>query len=309
MKEREFLYNGVWSLPKILVQTGINAADTVLLFDGFLKVTTQALNDNLLPDFKANEKINFREIFQKKHETAPPPRYNDASLVGVLEEKEIGRPSTYATIISTIESRRYIERRDPSAGSGRGFIPTHVGTAVNDFLVENFPLIDDVPFTAAMEDELDAVANEKKEWVPVIEKFYGQLAQKLEDVKGAQRVKIETEETDEVCPKCGSKLVIRIGRFGKFLSCSTFPKCDFTKPYLEEVGIPCPKCGSGKGGLSSDLSAKDLSTVEALANGGQIILRRTRKGRKFYGCSNYPVCTFAAWKLEDIKKEQASRQV
>ena len=276
------------------------ANGSVLLFDGFLKVTPQALNDNLLPDFEVNEKISFKEILQKEHETTPPPRYNDASLVGALEEKGIGRPSTYATIVSTIESRRYIERQE-----GR-FVPTHVGIAVNDFLVENFPSIDDIPFTAAMEDELDAVANEKKEWVPVIEKFYGQLAQKLEDVKGAQRVKIETEETDEVCPKCGSKLVIRIGRFGKFMSCSTFPKCDFTKPYLEEIGIPCPKCGSEKRGLPSDLSAKDLSTVEALANGGQIILRRTRKGRKFYGCSNYPNCNFAAWKLEDIKKQGLS---
>ena len=151
-------------------------------------------------------------------------------MVAILEEKGIGRPSTYATIISTIEGRRYIER-DPPAGGGK-FVPTYVGIAVSDFLVENFPSIDDVPFTALMEDELDAVANEKKAWAPVIEKFYGELAQKLEDVKGAQRVKIETEKTDEVCPKCGSKLVVRIGKFGKFLSCSTFPKCDFTKPYL-----------------------------------------------------------------------------
>src|SRR3989344_1923639 len=222
------------------------ASGSVLLFDGFLRTTPQALNDNLLPDFKANEKISFREIFKIEHETTPPPRYNDASLVGALEEKGIGRPSTYANIISTIEGRRYIER-DPPAGGGR-FVPTHVGIAVNDFLVENFSSIDDVPFTALMEDELDAVANEKKEWVPVIEKFYGELAQKLEDVKSAQRVKIETEETDEACPKCGSKLVIRIGKFGKFLSCSTFPKCDFTKPYLEEIGIACPKCGKDQGG-------------------------------------------------------------
>ncbi len=260
------------------------ANGSVLLFDGFLKVTPQALNDNLLPDFKVNEEINFKEILEKEHETTPPPRYNDASLVSALEEKGIGRPSTYATIISTIEGRRYIERQE-----GR-FIPTHVGIAVNDFLVENFSSIDDVPFTAQMEDDLDAVANEKKEWVPVIEKFYGELAQKLEDVKDAQRVKIETEETDEICPKCGSKLVIRIGRFGEFMSCSTFPKCDFTKPYLEEVGIPCPKCGRRPEG-----------SARREDQGGQIILRRTRKGRKFYGCSNYPNCDFAAWKLEDIK--------
>ncbi|OGH21264.1 MAG: DNA topoisomerase I [Candidatus Levybacteria bacterium RIFCSPLOWO2_01_FULL_38_13] len=267
----------------VLVDSGdkkyrLKANGSVLLFDGFLKITPQALNDIILPDFKVNEEINFKEILWKEHETTPPSRYNDASLVATLEEKGIGRPSTYATIISTIESRRYIERQE-----GR-FVPTYVGIAVSDFLVENFSSIDDIPFTASMEDELDAIANEKKEWVPVIEKFYSELAQKLEGVKGAQRVKIETEETDERCPKCGSKLVIRIGRFGKFLSCSTFPKCDFTKPYLEEVGIPCPKCGKDKG--------------------GQVISRKTRKGRKFYGCSNYPNCNFAAWKLEDIKKNK-----
>jgi len=276
------------------------ASGSVLLFDGFLRTTPQALNDNLLPDFKANEKISFREIFKIEHETTPPPRYNDASLVGALEEKGIGRPSTYANIISTIEGRRYIERQE-----GR-FVPTHVGIAVNDFLVENFSSIDDVPFTAQMEDELDAVANEKKEWVPVIEKFYGELAQKLEDVKSAQRVKIETEETDEACPKCGSKLVIRIGKFGKFLSCSTFPKCDFTKPYLEEVGVPCPKCGRRPDAVQMDSVQKDGSAWRE-SKGGQIILRRTRKGHKFYGCSNYPKCDFAAWKLENIKKNQSSQ--
>ncbi len=220
--------------------------------------------------------FKLKEILEKEHETMPPPRYNEASLIATLEEKGIGRPSTYATIISTIEGRRYIERQE-----GR-FVPTHVGIAVNDFLVQNFSTIDDIPFTALMEDDLDAVANEKKEWIPVIEKFYDHLKQKLEKVKDAQRVKIETEETDEICPKCSAKLVIRIGRFGKFMSCSTFPKCDFTKPFVEEVGIICPKCGKEKG--------------------GQVISRKTRKGRKFYGCSNYPKCDFAAWKLEDIKR-------
>ena len=234
----------------------LKANGSVLVFDGFLKLTPQAINDTILPEFAAGDLLDAKEVLEKEHETTPPPRYNDASLVATLEEKGIGRPSTYATIISTIEGRRNIE---------------------------NFPSIDDVPFTALMEDELDAVANEKKAWAPVIEKFYGELAQKLEDVKGAQRVKIETEKTDEVCPKCGSKLVVRIGKFGKFLSCSTFPKCDFTKPYLEEIGIPCPKCG------------------------GQIILRKTRKGRKFYGCSNYPKCDFAAWKLEDIKNPKKEK--
>ena len=256
-----------------------------MLFDGFLKVTPQALNDNILPDFKVNEEINFKEILEKEHETMPPPRYNEASLVATLEEKGIGRPSTYATIVSTIEGRKYIDREETR------FKPTPVGIAVNDFLVENFSTIDDIPFTADMEDKLDAIANEKKEWNPMIRSFYADLSKNLEEVKGADRIKIATEEVDEKCPKCSAPLVIRFGKFGKFLSCSTFPKCDFTKPFVEEVGIICPKCGRRPEG-----------SARREDKGGQVILRKTRKGRKFYGCSNYPKCDFAAWKLEDVKK-------
>ncbi len=251
----------------------LRANGSVLLFDGFLKVIPQALNDSLLPDFIKDEKLSAKNVSEKEHETLPPPRYNEASLIATLEEKGIGRPSTYATIVSTIEGRKYIERQE-----GR-FTPTPVGIAVNDFLVSNFSTIDDIPFTADMEDKLDAIANEKKEWLPMIRSFYTDLSKNLEEVKSADRIKIATEEVDEKCPKCSAPLVIRFGKFGKFLSCSTFPTCDFTKPYVEEVGIPCPKCG------------------------GQIILRNTKKGRKFYGCSNYPACTFAAWKLDDLKKQ------
>ena len=263
----------------------LKANGSVLLFDGFLKVTPQALNDNILPDFKVNEEINFKEILEKEHETMPPPRYNEASLVATLEEKGIGRPSTYATIVSTIEGRKYIDREETR------FKPTPVGIAVNDFLVENFSTIDDIPFTADMEDKLDAIANEKKEWNPMIRSFYADLSKNLEEVKGADRIKIATEEVDEKCPKCSAPLVIRFGKFGKFLSCSTFPKCDFTKPFVEEVGIICPKCGRRPEG-----------SARREDKGGQVILRKTRKGRKFYGCSNYPKCDFAAWKLEDVKK-------
>lgn len=260
----------------------LKANGSVLIFDGFLKINPQVLNDNILPDFVKDEKLSAKNVLEKEHETLPPPRYNEASLIATLEEKGIGRPSTYATIVSTIEGRKYIDRQESR------FIPTPVGIAVNDFLVTNFSTIDDIPFTADMEDKLDAIANEKKEWNPMIRSFYKDLSKNLEEVKGADRIKIATEEVDEKCPKCSSPLVIRFGKFGKFLSCSTFPACDFTKPYVEEVGIPCPKDGD---------------------KGGQIILRNTKKGRKFYGCSNYPKCDFAAWKLEDIKKEQAAKQV
>jgi len=256
----------------------LKANGSVLVFDGFLKVNPLGLNDNKLPKFESGERLNLIDVLEKEHETLPPPRYNDASIIKTLEEKGIGRPSTYATIISTIESRGYIERGDPTGGSGRGFFPTAIGIAVNDFLVTNFSDIDDIPFTALVEEELDDIANGTRQWVPMMKEFYTPFEKKLTEVEGAERVKIAVEETDEKCPTCGSALIIRTGRFGKFFACSTFPKCKFTKAFVEETNQICPK------------------------DGAKIVIKKTRKGRRFYGCSNYPKCDFAAWKLEDIKK-------
>jgi len=261
----------------------LKATGSVLVFDGFLKVNPLGLQDRQLPDFSAKQNLDLIDVNTISHETLPPPRYNDASLIKTLEEKGIGRPSTYATIVSTIESRAYIER-DASTGSGR-FVPTAVGSAVNDFLVANFSDIDDIPFTAIMEDELDEIAKGEKDWEPVIEQFYAPFEKKLKEVENANRVKIAVEETDENCPNCGSKLVIRTGRFGKFLSCSTFPECKFTKQFVEKTGLICPK------------------------DGASIVIKKTRKGRKFYGCSNYPKCDFAAWRIENIKNEKSPTTV
>jgi len=248
---------------------------SVLLFEGFLKINPYALEDRRLPEFKKDESLKFGSTLSEHHDTLPPPRYNDASIIKTLEEKGIGRPSTYATIISTIESRAYIER-----DQGR-FHPTPVGNSVNDFLVANFSDIDDIPFTAEMEDQLDLIADGKKDWIPVITEFYKPFEKELDKVKDAKRVKIETEKTGEKCPDCKKgDVVIRTGRFGKFLSCSTFPDCKFTKPFVEKTNLKCPR------------------------DGGDIVIKKTKKGRKFYGCSNYPKCDFAAWKLEDIKKEK-----
>lgn len=270
------------------------ANGSVLVFDGFLKVNAQGIDDNLLPDFKAEESLEAKTIEQKEHETTPPPRYNDASLIGILEEKGIGRPSTYATIISTIEQRQYIERTE-----GR-FSPTGVGVAVNDFLVANFSVIDDIPFTATMEDQLDEIAGGTKKWVPVIKEFYIPFEKTLKEVKGAKRVKIEVEQTDEICPIDKGHLIIRIGKFGKFMACENFPTCKFTKPFVQETGLFCPKCGNGA----------PPATPERNDGGrGKIVFKKTKKGRKFYGCSNYPNCTFAAWKIEDIKKEQVVKNL
>lgn len=249
----------------------LKASGSVLVFDGFLKLNPQALKDIVLPQFTTGEVLDLQSVRADAHETTPPPRYNDASLIGTLEEKGIGRPSTYASIISTIIDRGYVERVEKRFG------PTPVGIAVTDFLVKNFATIDDVPFTAAMEDELDGIASGQKNWKIMMQDFYTPFEKKISEVQDAERVKIATEETGEKCPTCGEPLVVRFGKFGKFMSCSTFPDCKFTKPFVEETSILCPK------------------------DSGKVIVKKTRKGRKFYGCSNYPNCDFAAWKLEDIK--------
>jgi DNA topoisomerase-1 len=252
----------------------VKATGSVLVFDGFLKINPQALQDTKLPQFTSGEELITKKVFATEHETPAPPRYNDASIIATLEEKGIGRPSTYASIISTLVDRSYVERSD------KRFTATSVGVAVNDFLVKNFSDIDDIPFTAEMELELDQIASGDKNWIVMMKDFYTPFSKKLLDVKGAERVKIQVEETDEKCPECGAPIVVRTGKFGKFFSCSKFPECKFTKPFVEETQFLCPK------------------------DGGKIIVKKTRKGRKFFGCSNYPNCTFAAWKIEDIKKEE-----
>lgn len=251
---------------------------SILLFDGFLKLTPQALEDRRLPKFTNGEKVELTDIRAEAHETTPPPRYNDASLIKTLEEKSIGRPSTYASIIGTITDRGYVERVE------RRFVPTAVGMAVNDFLVTNFSTIDDIPFTAQMEDDLDAIANGEKEWHKMMKEFYDPFAKRLKEVEGAARVAIPVEQTGEKCPQCHEgNLIIRTGRFGKFFSCDRFPECRFTKQFVEETNVVCPK------------------------DGGKVIVKKTKKGRKFFGCSNYPNCDFAAWKLEDIKKSSSQK--
>ncbi len=265
-------------------QYRFKANGSVLLFDGFLKINPQALQDNRLPNFVQGESLQTDSVHSDAHQTSSPPRYNDASLIKTLEEKGIGRPSTYASIVSTIEERRYVERLDAR------LVPTTIGDAVNEFLVKNFSDIDDIPFTADMEDQLDEIAQGKREWEPMMAEFYKPFEKKLEIVKKADRVKIAVEQVDEKCPKCGANLVIRIGRFGKFLSCSKFPDCDFSKPYIEETGQDCPKC-----------------LLDGREN-GKVIVRKTRKGRIFYGCSNYPACDFAAWNLNDVKNYDPARE-
>lgn len=257
--------------PDYLLKTN----GSVLVFEGFLKINPQALQDKRLPQFMVGETLNARQINPEEHMTTPPPRYNEASLILTLEEQGIGRPSTYASIISTIVDRAYVERAE------KRFVPTAVGIAVNDFLVTNFSDIDDIPFTAGMERELDMIAEGRKDWVGMLRDFYLPFEKKLSEVENAKRIKIAVEDTGEVCPECKEgNLVIRQGKFGKFISCMRFPDCKFTKPLIKETNFFCPK------------------------DQGKVIQRKTRTGRMFFGCANYPKCTFAVWKLEDLSKPQ-----
>lgn len=239
---------------------------SVIVFPGFLKVYPEAMDEKNLPVFEKGEKISPFELLPVRHFTPPPPRYNEASLIATLEEKGIGRPSTYAPTISTIQDRQYVEKEE------KKLKPTSLGIAVNDFLVVNFSDIDDMPFTAQMEDELDEIADGKREWVPMIKEFFTPFSEKIQSVyKTGERVKIQTEETDEVCNKCGAKMIVRIGRFGKFLACSKFPDCKNTKPLVLTLDLKCPD------------------------DGGNVVIKRTKRGKTFYGCSNYPNCKWASW--------------
>jgi len=244
----------------------------VVKFDGFLKIVGRDTDEVVIPNVSVGQAIDLTQAIPTQHFTSPPPRYTEASLVKTLEEKGIGRPSTYAPIISTIQERQYVTRED------KKLLPTELGNQVTDFLVKYFPHIIDLPFTAQMEDDLDAIANGEKQWVPVIAAFYAPFAKDLEKTyQEAEKVKAEVETIDEKCPECGNPLVIRIGRYGKFIACSTFPTCKYTRAIVEKIDMKCPKCG------------------------GDIVIKKTHRGKIFYGCSNYPTCTFAAWKKEDIK--------
>ncbi|HIC94551.1 MAG TPA: DNA topoisomerase I, partial [Anaerolineae bacterium] len=190
----------------------------------------------------------------------------EASLIKALEEYGIGRPSTYAPIITTIQTRGYVEQVD------RRLVPTELGFIVNDLLVEHFPEIMDVGFTAKMEEDLDAIARGEREWVPVLREFWGPFQRTLEQAERSMpKVEVADQPTGEFCEKCGAPMVVKWGRYGKFVACSNFPECRNTKPYLEKIGVKCPKCG------------------------GDLVMRKSRKGRTFYGCANYPECNFATW--------------
>ena len=239
-----------------------------MLFDGFLRINGEKHEDQILPKLKPGEKIVSKKIWSLENSTNPMPRYSDASLVSSLEKQGIGRPSTYAPIISTIIMRQYVQRDE-----GR-FKPTVLGKATNEFLVKNFGDILSLPFTAEMEKDLDEVSLGKSKWKEMMKIFWGKFEKEIKLAeKDGERVKVETESTGEKCPDCKKgELVIRLGKFGKFVSCSRFPECKYTKQFKEMAGFNCPTCGK------------------------EAVVKQTKNGRKFFGCSDYPNCKWAGWK-------------
>lgn len=245
-----------------------HAKGSVLKFDGFLKIYPIKTENNLLPEISKNDEIYAKEIKKNPHQTQPPARYTDASLVKALEKFGIGRPSTYAQIISTIEERNYVTKDE-----AKRFVPTEIGGKVNGILVEHFPQIVDINFTAQMEENLDEIAEGKTNRIAVIKDFYEPFEKNLETKYESVEKQDLTEKTDEICNLCGKPMIIRYGRFGRFIACSNFPECKNTKNLPPvSLNIKCPLCKTG-----------------------DVIERKTKRGKLFYGCSNWPKCQFAAW--------------
>ncbi len=287
--EQYKLYKLIWerfiaSLMEVCVQNTVNADITAgdylfkasgysVKFDGFTVLYEEGKDEDsaeggALPEMKTGDKLKLKELTPNQHFTQPPARYTEPTLIKALDENGIGRPSTYAPIISNILGRDYIEREKKSLK------PTNLGMVVSDLMVEYFDKIVDVKFTAGLEKQLDEIGAGKRGWVDTIKDFYrdfDKLYKKAEDSLEGKRVKVPDEETDVICDKCGRKMVVKSGRFGKFLACPGYPECKNTKPMPEdEVKQPCPKCG------------------------GKLVKKTSKKGKRFYGCSNYPECDFAA---------------
>ena len=261
----------------------LRASGQMMRFDGWRRVIPLSKSESPeLPSVEKDEALDLLKVLSEQKFTQPPARYNEASLIKTLESLGIGRPSTYAPIITTIQVRQYVEKSEGK------FFPTPIGVTVTDFLVTNFSDIVDYSFTAGMENQLDEVAGGSLQWQKMMGDFYSPFDKKLGEVeKKAERMKIEAEKTGKRCPTCkkegrvGEKqgdLVIRTGRFGKFISCSLFPECKHTEKYVEKLKMKCLKC-------------KDLKP-----GGGDVIVKSTKKGKKFYGCSRYPKCDWASWR-------------
>ncbi|TJY43200.1 type I DNA topoisomerase [Cohnella pontilimi] len=254
-------------------QVTFRATGSKLKFPGFMKVYVEGNDDGstdedrLLPPLQSGETVKASGIDPKQHFTQPPPRYTEARLVRMLEELGIGRPSTYAPTLETIQRRNYVAIEE------KKFVPTELGELVIQLMEEFFPEILDAEFTAHMEEDLDHVEEGKENWVDIISEFYESFEKRLTFAEEEMKeIEIRDEPSDEVCEKCGSQMVYKMGRFGKFLACSGFPNCRNTKPIVKETGVTCPNCHEG-----------------------HIVERRSKKGRLFYGCDRYPECDYVSW--------------
>jgi DNA topoisomerase-1 len=247
----------------------LRATSSTVKFPGFTILYSEGRDEaeeeptKLLPGLAKGDPLDLRGLFPEQHFTQPQPRYSEATLIKALEENGIGRPSTYAAILSAVQARSYVQKVD-----GR-FHPLQLGLIVNDLLAEHFPDIVDLGFTAQMERQLDEIARGKRERASVLQDFYLPFERSLsEAATRIEKVKVPDEPSDEVCPSCGKPMVVKLGRYGKFLACSSYPQCKTTRPFLIKVGVPCPQCG------------------------GEVVKRLSRKKRAFYGCANFPQCRF-----------------
>ncbi|MDE6181706.1 MAG: type I DNA topoisomerase, partial [Eubacteriales bacterium] len=250
-------------------QYEFRASGSILTFEGYLKVykkNEEKEEEILMPEVQEKEELTIKKIKEEQHFTQPPARYSEASLIKTLEEIGVGRPSTYAPTISTITARNYVTKES------KVFYTTELGEVVNDIIKNNFGDIINVDFTAKMEASLDEIEEGKLEWKQILREFYPEFEKMiLEAEEKVEHIDIEDEKTDIICEECGANMVIKYGKYGKFLACPNFPECKNTKPFFEETGINCPECS------------------------GKILIKKTKKGRKFYGCENNPECEFMSW--------------
>lgn len=252
------------------------ASGYTVKFDGFTALYEETVDDAKddssapLPSISEGDKLKLKSLLGNQHFTQPPARYTEASLTKALEENGVGRPSTYVTITSTIVAREYVKRE------GKQFVPTELGEAVIKLLEDKMPNIVNVKYTSKMEEDLDKIDSGEKDYIDMIRRYYDEFEKPLEqakkDMQGV-KIKLKEEETDEICEKCGRNMVVKVGRFGKFLACPGYPECKNTKPLVLKTRAKCPECG------------------------GDVIEKKTKKGTSFYGCSNYPNCNFMTWDM------------
>jgi len=266
--------SALYATQSVVLESGTHtfkATGSKLVFKGFMSVYVEGSDetkdkDKTLPELKVKEKVEIKDIESYQHFTKPPTRYTEAGLVHALEENGIGRPSTYSPTITTIVSRGYVRRVK------KQLVPTELGRVTTDIMKNHFEEIVDIEFTAGMEQKLDAVEDGKLSWVSVLSNFYPEFNDNLEKAKkDIEKIKIKDEESDVVCEKCGRKMVYKISKFGKFLACPGYPECKNTMAIRTEIGVKCPKCG------------------------GEILQKKTRKGRTYFGCENNPKCEFMVW--------------